>query len=73
MSEPTKPELIPLNPPERKRMYHFPDGKTFTLTDVTHLLARPSGTHRLQTSDGRKWIVAAGWLAIELDVDELTL
>ncbi len=68
-----KPELTRLNPPERKRTYHFPVGKSFTLTDVTHLLARPSGTHRIQTGDGKKWIVPGGWLAIELDVDEWTL
>lgn len=73
MSEPSKPELVPLNPPERARTYHFPTGGKVTLNNVTHLLSRPSGTHRLMTADGRKWIVPAGWVAIELDVDEWTL
>ncbi len=68
-----KPELMPLNHVERSRTYHFPDGKTLTLKDVTHLLVRPSGTHRLMTKDGRKWIVPPGWLAVELDVDDWTL
>lgn len=73
MSEPTKPELTKLNAPERKRTYHFPSGERIELKDVTHLLIRPSGTHRLMTADGHKWIIPPGWLAIELDMDEWTL
>ena len=73
MSNSTKPDLSPLTPPERKRVYHFPGGGKLELTDVTHLLVRPSGSHRLATADGRKWIVQPGWVAIELDVDDWTL
>lgn len=73
MSEPSKPELVPLNPPERKRTYHFPNAEKVVLENVTHLLVRPSGTHRLMTADGRKWIVPTGWLAVELDMDDWTL
>jgi len=77
MSEPTtKPELVPLTPPERARTYHhanFPGGR-LTLRGVTHLLVRPSGTHRLMTADGMKWIVdPVKGFAIELDVDDWTL
>jgi hypothetical protein len=75
MSEQAKPELVPLNPPERERTYHhthFLGGK-LTLKNVTHLLVRPSGTHRL-IADGKKWIVdPAKGFAIELDVDDWTL
>ncbi len=73
---PEKPELQPLNPPERSRTYHhanFPLGR-ITLVNVTHLLVRPSGTHRLVLADGRKWIVdPVRGFAIELDVDDWTL
>lgn len=73
MDEPTKPELTKLNFPERKRIYHYPSGETIEVKNVTHLLIRPSGTHRLMTANGRKWIITPGWLAIELDMDEWTL
>lgn len=72
MSDPVKPELVPLTPPERSRTYHFPDGGKVTLKNVTHLLVRPRGTHRL-IADGVKWVVMPGFVAIELDVDEWTL
>lgn len=50
---------------EDRRTYIYPDGQ-FTVEGVVRLLVRPSGTHRLETADGRKFIVAAGWLAIEV-------
>jgi hypothetical protein len=62
-----------LNPVERSRTYHFDDGITFRVDGVKRLLVRPSGTHRLETTDGRKFVVPVGWLAIELDVDAWTL
>jgi hypothetical protein len=61
-----------LNPPERKRTYHFPSGK-LSIENVTAICVRPSGTHRLETAEGRRWIITAGWLAVELDVDDWTL
>lgn len=73
MSEPPKLELTKLTPPERKRVYHFPGGDRIELVGVTHLTVRPSGNHRLATSDGRKWIVPPGWLAVELDVDDFQI
>lgn len=68
-----KPELVKLDHVERLRRYLYGDGRKIELVNVTHLLVRPSGTHRLQTADGRKWIVNPGWLAIELEMDEWTL
>lgn len=64
--------MTKLDPPERSRTYHFPGREQVTLTDVVALCVRPSGTHRLETADGRKWIVPSGWLAIELDMEGWT-
>jgi hypothetical protein len=66
-----KPEFVKLTNRERSRTYHF-QGHKLTVLDVVAVCVRPSGTHRLETADGRKWIVAAGWNAIEIDVDEWT-
>jgi hypothetical protein len=48
------------------RVYHYPNGSTFMVEGVTGICVRPSGTHRLETKDGRKWIVASGWSAISI-------
>ena len=66
-------ELKKLDNPEATRTYKFPGGETVTLTNVTHFLARESGTHRLQTADGRLHIVPAGWLHIEIVATAFTL
>lgn len=66
-------ELKQLNPPEFSRTYLFPDGQTVTLLNVTHFLARESGTHRLKTGDGKLHIVPVGWRHIEILVDAFTL
>ena len=57
-----------LDKPERKRTYHFP-GHTITIENVVTVCVRLSGTHRLESADGRKWIINPGWSAIELDMD----
>lgn len=66
-------ELTELTPPEHSRTYTFPGGETVRLTNVTHFLARESGTHRLKTGDGRLHIVPAGWLHIEIEAEGWTL
>lgn len=62
-----------LTTPERKRVYVFAGGERLTLENVTHLEVRPSGKHRYQCADGRKGFVSAGWLWIELDIDDWSL
>jgi hypothetical protein len=69
---PVKPELTKLAPPEKRRRYIFPVGEV-VIDNVTALCVRPSGTHRLETADGKKFIVNPGWLAVELDVESWTL
>ncbi len=66
-------ELTALNPTEASRTYTFPGGDKITLTNVTALLVRPSGNHRLQTGDGRLHIVPAGWIHIEIDAKAFTV
>lgn len=52
---------------EQTRMYMFPNGK-MTIAGVINI-AITENTHRLETKDGRKFIVPSGWLAIELVMD----
>lgn len=66
-----KPELTKLNPPERSRTYVFPNGK-YTINNVTAVGVRPSGTHRVEDANGRKYVIPPGWMAVELDVDDWT-
>lgn len=64
-------EFTKLDPPERRRVYHFPGGKV-EIENVAAVCVRSSGTHRIETADGKKYIVNPGWLAIELDMDGWT-
>ncbi len=66
-------ELIELIPHERSRTYVFSGNEKLIYLDVCRLKVSDSGNHRLELGDGRKIIVMAGWLAIELDVDSWTL
>lgn len=61
-----------LAPCEKKRTYHFPGGEKVELHDVERIRVSDSGTHRLETGDGRKHIVPPGWLHIEINVEEWT-
>lgn len=65
-------DLTPINT-EATRTYHFPGGEKVKLTNVVAFLARPSGTHRLKTSDGKLHIVQAGWLHIEIEASAFTI
>lgn len=64
-------EPIIFNPP-RKQVYVFKDGTVVSLENVTELVVRPSGDHRLQTSDGLRHIVAPGWIYNLLGIGSAT-
>lgn len=66
-------ELTTLNPTENSRTYLWPDGQTVTLLNVTHFLARESGTHRLKTGDGKLHIIPVGWRHIEIEAAAFTI
>lgn len=70
-TEKPKPVLTELSPPERRRAYVF-EKRTIEFRDVRRIAVSASGYHRLETGDGKKYIVAPGWLMIELDVDDWT-
>ena len=64
-------EFVELSPEEKTRTYTFPNGSV-SVNDVKRISVSDSGTHRLETSDGKKHIIPTGWLHIELDVDSWT-
>lgn len=69
-----KPEMVKLDGNgETRRVYHFPGGNLVELANVTHFLARESGTHRLKTADNKLHIVPPGWIHIEIETADWTL
>jgi hypothetical protein len=54
---------------ERSRTYIF-EKSNLTINSVVKLCVRPSGNHRLETSTGEKFIIAAGWIAIKIDAEK---
>jgi hypothetical protein len=65
--------LTKLDPVEKIRIYRFPNGERVELANVTHFIARESGTHRLRTADGKLHIVPVGWIHIEIDAEGFTV
>ena len=60
------------NPPEKKRVYYFPNDEYVVLKEVIELVVRPSGTHRLKTTDGKSHIIPTGWIHIERNLATLS-
>lgn len=56
---------------EKSRTYHFADGSKFTVENATHLAVRPTN-HRLQTADGKKFVIPGKFIAIEIDAQDWT-
>jgi hypothetical protein len=67
------PVFTPIDPPERRRTYIFPEGERLVYEGVKAICVRQGGGHRLELEDGRKVVIGCGWLAIELDVDGWSL
>jgi hypothetical protein len=63
----------PIELSEKSRTYHFPKGDKLTFEQVTELIVRESGTHRLKTADGKLHIIPVGWLGITIDESEWTV
>jgi hypothetical protein len=54
--------------PEKCRTYVFPAGEV-TVSNVSRVCVRPSGSHRLETTSGEKYIIPSGWIAIKIDAE----
>lgn len=65
-----KPEFI--NVSEQDRTYHFANGATVKLEGVVSINVSNSGTHRINTRDGKKHIIPSGWIHVEFSADEWT-
>jgi hypothetical protein len=65
-----KPQLVDVQ--EQTRTYIFAGNERVVIKGVVKF-ANSDSTHRLETSDGSKWIVPKTFLAIELDMKEWTL
>lgn len=61
------------NPPERRRVYLFPNEETVTIDGVSELYVAASGNHKLKTTNGMHYIVSKGWLSIALDIDDWSI
>ncbi len=69
-------DMKPIVNGERSRTYMFATeyGKQeITVKNVTAICVRPSGSHRLETAKGTKYIIPGGWLALEVDADQWSL
>jgi hypothetical protein len=55
---------------EQNRVYTFPTGATVTIDGVVSINISKSGTHRINSKDGKKHIIPTGWVHIEFDADE---
>jgi len=61
-------EFIKVN--EQNRTYTFPSGTKVTLNGVLSINVSKSGTHRINTRDGKKHIIPSGWINIEFDAKD---
>lgn len=61
-----------INPIERTRIYHFGNGEIAKFENVARVEIRASGTHRIETAEGRKAFVRPGWQWLEIDTDAWT-
>lgn len=72
VSRPAREILVFTTVNEQDRKYNYPDGSSVSLLDVVSINVSKSGTHRLNTKDGKKHIVAPGWKHIEFRAQQWT-
>jgi len=57
---------------EQNRTYVFPGNEIVMIADVVSINVSKSGTHRINTKDGRKHIIPTGWVHIVFDAENWT-
>jgi hypothetical protein len=62
-------QFVELDKGEKSRTYVFPQGEV-TIMDVARICFRPSGSHRLECTNGTKYVIPAGFLAIKVEADQ---
>ncbi len=65
-------EFQELTNKEASRTYIFSGGEV-VVANVARICVRPSGSHRLETETGEKYIVPAGWLAIKVVAEKWSI
>ncbi len=68
--QPQPPVFIDVE--EQSRTYTFPNHQQITIVGIKSINVSKSGTHRLNTIDGKKHIVPSGWLHIAFDAPKWT-
>lgn len=63
----------PIELNEKERTYRYIGGHTLSFQNVTELIVRESGTHRLKTADDNIHIVLPGFIAITIGEKEWTI
>lgn len=63
----------PIKLDEKERTYHYFGGETLSFQNVTELIVRDSGSHRLKTADDNIHIVLPGFIAITIGEKEWTI
>jgi len=57
---------------EQDRVYTFPAGDKVEIIGVRSIHVSKSGTHRINTLDGKKHIIPNTWIHIEFSADKWT-
>lgn len=61
-------EFVTVN--EQTRTYNFSDGASVTIEGIVSINVSKSGTHRINTKDGKKHIIPPKWIHIEFNADK---
>lgn len=61
----TSADLVFREVKEQKRIYHFGYGRSFEVDNIIRI-ANSKTTHRLETADGRRFIIPKTFLSIEI-------
>lgn len=66
----SKPQFIIVN--EQNRTYTFPGNTKVQIDNIKSINVSKSGTHRINTKDGKKHIIPSGWVHIEFNAKDWT-